>query len=82
MKDGITLITALMNDNLFIYKYFQMKIKPFRKVPTSMEKDETCKMDVAVLIAFPCIFLLFNIVYWLAFSLYSENIKSESNRKV
>ena len=47
----------------------QMKIKTFRKAAPSMEKDETCKMDVAVLIAFPIIFLIFNIVYWLAFNL-------------
>ena len=31
--------------------------------------DETCAMDVAVLIAFPCVFLIFNIVYWAAFHL-------------
>ena len=29
-----------------------------------MQKDETCAMDVAVLIAFPVVFLIFNIVYW------------------
>lgn len=45
----------------------QMKIKTFRKVAASMQKDETCAMDVAVLIAFPVVFLIFNIVYWAAF---------------
>ena len=45
----------------------QMKIKTFRKLTTPMQKDETCKMDVAVLIAFPIIFLIFNVVYWAAF---------------
>jgi len=47
----------------------QMKIKTFRKLAASMQKDETCAMDVAVLIAFPIVFLIFNIVYWLAFNL-------------
>lgn len=47
----------------------QMKIKTFRKLPESMQKDETCKMDVAVLIAFPVVFLIFNIAYWAAFHL-------------
>ena len=47
----------------------QMKIKTFRKLAASMQKDETCAMDVAVLIAFPIVFLIFNIVYWAAFHL-------------
>ena len=34
--------------------------------------DETCAMDVAVLIAFPCVFLIFNIVYWAAFHLWGQ----------
>ena len=29
-------------------------------------------MDVAVLIAFPCVFLIFNIVYWAAFHLWGQ----------
>ena len=54
----------------------QMKIKTFRKVAASMQKDETCAMDVAVLIAFPVVFLIFNIVYWAAFHLW-KNKKSD-----
>ena len=50
----------------------QMKIKTFRKLAASMQKDETCAMDVAVLIAFPVVFLIFNIVYWAAFHLWKE----------
>jgi hypothetical protein len=46
-----------------------MKINTFRKIATPMQKDETCKMDVAVLIAFPIVFVIFNIVYWAAFHL-------------
>ena len=49
----------------------QMKIKTFRKLAASMQKDETCAMDVAVLIAFPIVFLIFNIVYWAAFHLWT-----------
>jgi len=48
----------------------QMKIKTFRKLAASMVKDETCAMDVAVLIAFPCVFLIFNFVYWAAFLIH------------
>ena len=50
----------------------QMKIKTFRKLAASMQKDETCAMDVAVLIAFPVVFLIFNIVYWAAFHLWEK----------
>lgn len=32
-----------------------------------MQKDETCKLDMAVLIAFPIVFLIFNVGYWTAF---------------
>ena len=47
----------------------QMKVKTFRKLATPLQKDETCKMDMAVLIAFPIVFLIFNIAYWAAFHL-------------
>ena len=35
-----------------------MKIKTFRKLATPLQKDETCKLDMAVLIAFPIVFLV------------------------
>ena len=57
----------------------QMKIKTFRKLAASMQKDETCAMDVAVLIAFPIVFLIFNIVYWAAFHLWIIRKKSTQN---
>ena len=56
----------------------QMKIKTFRKLAASMQKDETCAMDVAVLIAFPVVFLIFNIVYWAAFHLWKEETNEEN----
>lgn len=39
----------------------------FRKITAPMEKDASCRMDMAVLIAFPIVFLIFNIAYWTAF---------------
>ena len=35
-----------------------MKVKTFRKLATPLQKDETCKLDMAVLIAFPLVFLV------------------------
>ena len=35
-----------------------VKVKTFRKLATPLQKDETCKLDMAVLIAFPLVFLV------------------------
>ena len=53
------------------FQFFNCRTKTHENAPifAGDGTDETCAMDVAVLIAFPCVFLIFNIVYWAAFHL-------------
>ena len=53
------------------FQFFYCRTKTHENAPifAGDGTDETCAMDVAVLIAFPCVFLIFNIVYWAAFHL-------------
>ena len=52
----------------------QMKVKTFRKLATPLEKDETCKMDMAVLIAFPIVFLVRKTIHYLNYTLGQTSI--------